>query len=220
MSKHRIRNALLLSALAAASQTGNAQTTFGRPVTGAEISQQSLTIFPDGTGLPPGSGSVAEGAAIFAAKCQDCHGVNGVGGSQARLTGGIGTLATDAPIKTIASYWQYSTTVFDFIRRAMPFPQPQSLTNDEVYALVAFLLSVDGIVEPDTILNAATLPKVPLPNRNGFISIYPVAPKSAGLLPQPPAIWPPKPSNWGQHPRPGGSPYQPGNFWSGFWTWN
>ena len=135
-----------------------------------QLAAIDISIPPDGHGLPAGSGSATQGAAIFAAKCQVCHGANGVGGPNDRLTGGIGSLATPKPVKTVASFWPYATTVFDYIRRAMPITAPQSLTNDEAYALTAYLLSVDGIVPKDAVLDAKSLPQVKMPNRDGFVS--------------------------------------------------
>src|SRR5205085_12612753 len=125
-------------------------------------------------GLPPGSGTVEQGAAVFAQKCVACHGPNGAGtASGDRLTGGIGTLTSDNPIKTVSSYWPYATTLFDYIRRAMPVTNPQSLQNDEVYAVAAYFLSIDNIVPKDAVLDAQSLPKVQMPNRNGFINWEP-----------------------------------------------
>ena len=153
---------LLLAAAAAAPH-------FGTPVDSAVIRAWDSSIPPDGQGLPQGHGSVSEGAAIYSQKCMACHGANGAGKPADRLTGGIGTLASPNPIKTVASFWPYATTLFDYIRRAMPISQPRSLSNDEVYALVAYILSVDGIVKKDAEMNADTLPKVRMPNRDGFI---------------------------------------------------
>jgi cytochrome c len=141
----------------------------GRAATADEIMRLDITIAPDGRNLPPGSGSVAQGARVYAEKCQACHGENGTGGPMDRLTGGIGTIASARPVKTLASYWPYATTAFDYIRRAMPTTAPQSLTNNEVYAVVAYLLSVDGIVPKDAVLDARTLPQVRMPNRDGFV---------------------------------------------------
>ena len=152
----------------------------GKPVTAAEVAAIDISIPPDGRGLPPGSGTVEQGAAIFAAKCQMCHGPNGAGGPNDRLTGGVGSLSSAKPVKTVASYWPYATTLFDYVRRAMPITAPQSLTNDEAYALAAYLLSVDGIVAKDARLDAASLPKVQMPNRGGFISWEPKERPRAG----------------------------------------
>lgn len=149
----------------------------GRPLTAEEVKKIDLTVTPDGRGLPLGSGSVSAGAAIYARSCQGCHGENGSGKPQDQLTGGLGTLATGKPVKTPASYWPVATTLFDYIRRAMPITAPQSLSNDEVYALTAYILSIDGIVPPDTVLDAKTLPRVKMPNKDGFISWWPKPPR-------------------------------------------
>lgn len=143
----------------------------GRAAPPAVITRMDLTIAPDGVGLPAGSGSVDEGRATFAAKCVSCHGPAGVGGAADRLTGGLGSLASAKPVRTVASYWPYPTTLFDYVRRAMPLDTPQSLSDAEVYGVVAYLLSVDGIVGPGTRLDAASLTKVKMPNRNGFVSL-------------------------------------------------
>lgn len=164
------------AALAAAVPSPN----LGKPVTAAEIAAIDISIPPDGRGLPLGSGTVEQGAAIFAAKCQVCHGAGGVGGPNDRLTGGVGSLTSARPVKTVASYWPYATTLFDYVRRAMPITAPQSLTNDEVYALAAYLLSFDGIVPKDARLDAASLPKVQMPNRAGFVSWAPKERPRAG----------------------------------------
>ena len=145
----------------------------GRAPSPAELTAIDISIMPDGKGLSAGSGTVEQGAAVYAAKCQACHGANGAGGPNDRLTGGVGSLASPKPVKTIASYWPYATTVFDYVRRAMPITAPQSLTNDEVYAVTAYLLSVDGIVPRDARLDAEGLPKVRMPNRDGFVSWEP-----------------------------------------------
>ena len=125
---------------------------------------------PDGAGLPPGRGTVAQGEAVYAAKCQACHGEKGAGKPNDRLVGGMGTLAPDkAPVKTVGSYWPYATTLFDYVRRAMPWQQPKSLTNDEVYAVSAYILNLNGIIGPNDVMDAQSLPKVKMPNKDGFI---------------------------------------------------
>jgi len=145
---------------------------FGAPADPALVKAWDLSIPPDGTGLPAGKGSVSEGLAIYTQKCVMCHGVNGVGKPADQLTGGIGSLATDAPVKTVSSYWPYATTLFDYTRRAMPITAPRSLTDHEAYALTAYILSIDGIVKKDAVLDAKSLPKVKMPNRDGFIDAY------------------------------------------------
>jgi cytochrome c len=146
----------------------------GRYGLGKKISEQDLAAWdidvrPDGAGLPPGTGSAAQGREIFLAKCSACHGENGEGTPMDRLVGGQGTLATDKPVKTVGSYWPYATTLFDYVRRTMPFTSPQSLTNDEVYALTAYLLSLNGIVPSDAVMDAKALPRVEMPNRKSFV---------------------------------------------------
>ena len=145
---------------------------FGQPVDPATVKAWDTSIAPDGKELPPGRGSVSEGLAIYTQKCVMCHGVNGEGKPADRLTGGIGTLASPAPVKTVASYWPYATTLFDYTRRAMPITAPRSLTDHEAYALTAYILSIDGIVKKDAVLDAKSLPKVKMPNRDGFIDAY------------------------------------------------
>ncbi len=148
---------------------GQSSYSLGRQATEAEIRAWDIDVSPNGDGLPPGRGSVKQGAAVFAKKCAACHGPTGVEGPNDRLVGGQGTLATSRPIKTIGSYWPYATTLFDYIRRAMPFSAPQSLTSDEVYAVVAWLLYRNGIVDEHAVFDARTLPAVQMPNRHGFV---------------------------------------------------
>lgn len=145
----------------------------GTPITPAEMAAWDLSIQPDGRGLPPGSGNAATGKAVFAEKCVACHNEEGKGQPFDRLVGGQGTLASAAPVKTIGSYWPYASTVFDYIRRAMPLVAPQSLTNDEVYSLTAYLLSLNGVIKERDVMNAKTLAKVKMPNQGGFIIKYP-----------------------------------------------
>lgn len=142
---------------------------FGRPATESDIQARNIDVSPSGEGLPPGKGTVKQGAQVYAAKCVGCHGPTGVEGPQDRLVGGQGTLKTDRPIKTVGSYWPYATTLYDYIRRAMPFTAPQSLTPDEVYSVVAWLLYQNGIIPEDAVMDAQTLPAVRMPNRNGFV---------------------------------------------------
>ena len=145
----------------------------GVPATPAEIAKADISIPPDGAGLPDGSGTPAQGGQVYAAKCLACHGPDGAGGVNDRLVGGQGTLKTTTPVKTIGSYWPYATTLFDYVRRAMPYPTPHSLTDPEVYALTAYLLSLNGIIGKDDVMDARTLPKVQMPNRGNFIIAYP-----------------------------------------------
>ena len=149
----------------------------GRPLTPEEVRKVDITVAPDGRGLPPGSGSVSVGAPIYASRCQACHGPEGAGKPMEQLTGGVGTLASAKPVKTPVSYWPSATTLFDYIRRAMPTTAPQSLSNDQVYALTAYILSIDGIVAKDAVLDAKSLPLVKMPNRDGFVSWWPKPPR-------------------------------------------
>ncbi len=157
--------ALALAAASAAAQEGPG---LGVEATPEQVAAWSLTVLPDGTGLPPGSGTARAGAAIYAQKCLACHGTEGRDGPNDRLAGGHGTLADAAPVKTVGSYWPYATTVFDYIRRAMPFTQPQSMSSDEIYALTAYLLYINDVVGQDEVIDARTLPAVEMPNRGNF----------------------------------------------------
>ena len=172
-----MRNLLGAAALAATAWGGVALAAdlpgLGQKVTEADLANWDISIGPDGVGLPPGSGTAAQGAAIYAEKCVACHGKDGTGGIANRLFGGIGTLASATPIRTVGSYWPYATTIFDFTRRAMPWPQPKSLTADETYALTAYILKLNGLIGDNDVMNADTVPKVKMPNRDGFISAYP-----------------------------------------------
>src|SRR6266481_4311279 len=145
----------------------------GREVTAAQIAGWDISVGPDGVGLPPGGGTAGKGAVVYEQKCQACHGAKGGGQPNDRLVGGQGTLATKAPVRTIGSYWPYATTVFDYVRRSMPYVQPQSLTDDEVYAVTAYLLNLNGIIGEQDEMNAQTLPKVKMPNQSNFIVVYP-----------------------------------------------
>lgn len=145
----------------------------GVEVTEEQIAAWDINIAPDGTGLPPGSGDAREGAEVFAVQCIACHTTDGEGGLNDPLVGGHGTLASAAPVRTVGSFWPYATTVFDYIRRAMPYALPQSLTDDETYALTAYVLHLNGIIGEDEVMDAASLPGVEMPNRDGFIVAWP-----------------------------------------------
>jgi mono/diheme cytochrome c family protein len=169
----RMRERLTLGAvlLFAATAPVSAQTPqFGQPISPADLAPWDIEILPSGAGLPPGSGTVAQGEAVYAAKCQACHGEKGAGQPNDRLVGGQGTIrAGTAPVKTVGSYWPYATTLFDYVRRAMPWTNPKSLTNDEVYAVSAYILNLNGIIGANDTMNAQTLAKVSMPNKDGFI---------------------------------------------------
>lgn len=145
---------------------------FGTPATAQEIAAIDIDAMPDGRGLPPGSGDYATGKTIYTERCAACHGANmegGKGTGGAPLIGGRGSLASGKPKKTIESYWPYATTVFDYVKRAMPFNEPGSLSNDDVYAVTAYILAEAKVIGKDAAMNAKTLPKVEMPNRDGFI---------------------------------------------------
>lgn len=141
----------------------------GRPATEAEMKAWNIDVSPTGEGLPPGRGTAKQGARVYAAKCAACHGPTGIEGPRDRLIGGQGTLSTAQPIKTVGSFWPYATTLYDYIYRTMPYTAPQSLTPDEVYAVVAWLLYQNGIIPEDAVMDARSLPGVQMPNRHGFV---------------------------------------------------
>jgi S-disulfanyl-L-cysteine oxidoreductase SoxD len=143
----------------------------GKPISAQDLAAWDISISPDGDGLPPGSGTVADGEATFAAKCQGCHNERGAGTPNDRLVGGLGSLQGEKPaVKTVGSYWPYATTLFDYIRRAMPLYESKSLTDDEVYGVVAYLLNLNGVIAEEATMNAQTLPRVRMPNREGFVT--------------------------------------------------
>jgi cytochrome c len=143
----------------------------GRIAAPEEIASWDISIGPDGAGLPPGSGTPKQGEAVYTEKCLVCHGEKGAGKPNDVLVGGRGTLAGDQPpVKTVGSFWPYATTLFDYVRRAMPLNESKSLTNDEVYAVVAYLLQLNDIIGENETINAQTLPRVQMPNRDGFMT--------------------------------------------------
>jgi S-disulfanyl-L-cysteine oxidoreductase SoxD len=173
MSTRDLWGVMLLTAVGCARATTMETPNLGRPASAAQIAGWDVSVAPDGVGLPPGSGTAAKGAAVYEQKCQACHGAKGAGQPNDRLVGGHGTLASATPVRTIGSYWPYATTVFDYVRRAMPYIQPQSLSDDEVYAVTAYLLNLNGIIGENDEINARTLPKVKMPNQENFIRMYP-----------------------------------------------
>ena len=171
-SKSLIIATVVMSASAVLAQTPS-YTNVGRTPTKEEIQAWDIGVGPDGKGLPAGQGSAKEGAPIFAAKCAVCHGAEGKGAAIGpRLTGAkadFETLTTVRPVRSVGGYWPYATTVWDFINRAMPRGQSGTLTPNEVYAVTAFILAKNDIIKEDDVLDAKTLPKVQMPNRNGFV---------------------------------------------------
>jgi len=157
---------LLMAACTAAQVQGPS---LGTPVSQQQISGLDLIVGSDGSTLPPGSGSANDGEAVYLAKCQSCHGTEGEGLSGATVLVGGSMQSEGPPLRTVGSYWPYATTVFDFIRRAMPANEPKSLTDTEVYQATAYVLFLNGIISRDTILNRNSLPAIMMPNRDGFI---------------------------------------------------
>lgn len=163
--------ALLVFAAAAAHGQG-----FGEPASEEDVALVYLSVMPDGGNLPDGSGTAIEGEPLFQLHCASCHGADGEGTLANKLVGGHGTLASDAPVKTLGSYWPYATTVFNYVRRSMPYLTPMTLTNDEYYAITAFLLNKNDIIAAAAEMNKDTLPEVVMPNRDGFVNAYPTIP--------------------------------------------
>lgn len=145
-----------------------AELNLGRDVTPEELAGWDITVFSDGTGYPAGKGTVAQGQKIYENSCVACHGAKLEGGIGPALVGGAGTLTSDKPLKTVGSYWPYASTLFDYTRRAMPFQAPQSLSNDEVYSLAAYILHENDLFPADGVADAATLKEVKMPNRDAF----------------------------------------------------
>jgi len=171
-----VRLAAQARAAAPSKPAPNQPATFGigRPATSAEITAWDIDVGPDGVGLPPGRGTSADGAPIYAARCASCHGKTGKEGPNdvlvGRLPGDAFPFARDARTpKTIGSYWPYATTVFDYVRRAMPPDAPGTLKDDEVYGLVAYLLTLNELVPADAVIDATSLPKVKMPAREHFV---------------------------------------------------
>ena len=167
--------AALLLALGAGAALAE-QPKLGRPISEADVAQWDIAILPNGSNLPPGQGTAVEGAKIYAEKCAMCHGDQGKGGVAPFYPALVGgqplTNGIETP-KTIANYYAYATTVFDYIRRAMPYNQPRSLTDDEVYALTGYILSLNKLIGENDVMDAKTLPQVKMPNRDNFILPYP-----------------------------------------------
>lgn len=147
---------------------------FGSPASAADIARINIDVMPDGRGAPPGQGNYKQGKKVYAEKCAACHGsdmaspVKGTGAPA--LRGGRGSLTSGKPKKTIESYWPYASTLFDYVKRAMPFNAPGSLTDDEVYAVAAYILAEANIIDKDVVLNAEMLTEIKMPNRDGFIA--------------------------------------------------
>ena len=146
-----------------------------RLATSDEVATWGGSITPDGAGLPEGSGSVAQGQMVYINHCLRCHGLDGQGNPADRLVGGVGSLTSTKPVKTVGSYWPYATTLFDYVRRAMPYDRPGSLSDDEVYAICAYLLNLNGVIPAERVMDRDALPRVHMPNRDGFVDVSGVA---------------------------------------------
>jgi cytochrome c len=179
MTKMKYQKIILISALIAVginplhAESSQDSPNLGHAVSPEEIAQWDISVFPDGEGLPDGEGNVVEGEKVYQQKCIACHGKNGLGTNVGdQLAGATMGLTTDYPEKTIGTYWPYATTVFDVVRRSMPMTAPGSLTDNETYAVTAYLLYLNNIIAKDDVMNKTSLPKVKMPNEDGFINIY------------------------------------------------
>src|SRR6516165_4175595 len=170
MHKDRIIAVAAFALLVAMDARGQTPYGIGRPATPQEIAGWNIDIGRDGSNLPPGGGTASRGREVFEQQCASCHGDNGQGGVGDQLVGGQGTLATAKPVRTVGSYWPYAPTLFDYIRRAMPQNAPESLSNDDVYAVSAYILNLVGLVPNDTTLDAKSLPSIKMPNRKMFVA--------------------------------------------------
>lgn len=175
-TSRRLAAVFALSALTAAcastdsgSPVPAAGSNLGRAATAQEVAAWDISIPPSGAGLPAGSGNAKQGEAVYVAQCQACHGPKGAGKPADVLVGGVRSLTSGKPLRTVGSYWPYATTLFDYTRRAMPVTKPFSLTNEEVYAVTAYMLFLNGIIPESAEMNASTLPQVKMPNRDGFV---------------------------------------------------
>lgn len=141
----------------------------GRAPDPVSIASLDLIVEPDGAGLPEGSGNAVEGRIVYNNRCQACHGASGEGANPSLQLVGGDMHSSGAPLRTVGSFWPYATTIYDYIRRAMPADAPKSLSDNEVYQVTAYLLFLNGIVGEETVLDRVSLPAVMMPNRNGFI---------------------------------------------------
>jgi S-disulfanyl-L-cysteine oxidoreductase SoxD len=164
----RMLSAALACTLAVAAQSPKYGV--GRPATEQDVRSLGVTVAPDGKGLPEGSGTAVEGRVLFAQRCAKCHGEKAEGDVGPALVGGRGTLATAKPRKTVGSFWPYATTLWDYIHRAMPFNEPGALNAPQVYAVSAYILYLNEIIGEKDVLNARTLPRIRMPNRDGFVA--------------------------------------------------
>lgn len=169
MSTRRFRMLLVFVFFGTGTTFADGGPGLGEELTAEEVAAIDFTIMPDGDGLPEGSGDAVAGRRVYNENCLACHGEDGAGGLNDVLAGGHGSISGPEPQKTVGSYWPYATTIFDYVRRAMPFQTPGSLSNDDVYAVTAYLLFVNGIISEDTAIDAESLPGVNMPNRDNFV---------------------------------------------------
>ncbi len=167
-------SALAIAALAVPAHAGDTPN-LGKPITETDVKPWDISILADGTNLPPGSGTAALGAKLFVDKgCNQCHGDGGKGGRSNMLVGSPSLTEPGITAnKTIANFWGQTSTLFDYIRRAMPWPTPHTLSDDEVYALCAYLFAANNLIPQDAVMNAQTLAKVKMPNHDNFIIRFP-----------------------------------------------
>ena len=163
------KRSLLLLGTAALAWGAEPRYNLGRPATENEIKRMAISIAPDGANLPPGQGTAIEGEALYARTCEECHGPEGRGGDETGFVGQPRDLTGDSPSKTVGSYWPYATTLFDYIRRAMPFTRPGTLTDEQVYSVTAYLLHLNGLITREENLDAERLRRIRMPNQDGFI---------------------------------------------------
>jgi len=178
MSLHKLIGLISFIILTACSRNGDVSEDMsgpglGQPISAADLAPWDISIETDGSGLPAGRGTVSQGESLYNAQCIACHGAEGSGQPHDRLVGGHGTLDQLQQVRTIGSFWPYASTVYDYIRRAMPFNTPQTLNNNEVYSLTAYLLYLNGIIEEDAVMDASSLSDIRMPNEDGFIMAYP-----------------------------------------------
>jgi cytochrome c len=164
--------ALVCLSLCAGNLAAQGSPDLGESVSAEELAAIDYAILPNGDGLPEGAGTAAGGAKIYRQYCFSCHGEGGTGGANDALAGGHGSLTSTRPQKTVGSFWPYATTVFDYVRRAMPLTSPGILSNDELYAVTAYILYLNDIVDENHAINAETLPRVKMPNRDNFVWDY------------------------------------------------
>lgn len=177
MSMPKSYRSIVVFLAASLVSTAGADSGFSEPATEEDIERVYWSVFPDGENLPDGSGTATQGIAAYEMYCAACHGMDGEGTLANKIVGGRGTIDSDSPLRTVGSYWPYATTVFNYVRRSMPYTAPMSLTNDEYYAITAYVLSMNDIISADAVLDKNTLPKVVMPNRDGFVNAYPDIPQ-------------------------------------------